>query len=273
MSAQIATLLERARTADGGFGAQPGGSAEPEPTAMAVLALDDARARAWLTRHQDPDGAWRIGGRIDTDSATALAALAVDSARARQRALDHLVATPARPIIPGPEVVLDPSVRGWGWTPTTVAWVEPTARALLALRLHRPSATAAIADAVAYLADRACIGGGWNYGNKIVLDVTLDPYLHPSAMALIGMHGLDSPTAELGLGALKRLSVTEPGGLSLATALAALRLWDVERDLQATVRARLQQRIEISQLLGDTVALAWAMIATTDRLEQLRVKP
>ena len=120
---------------------------------------------------------------------------------------------------------MDPTFRGWSWTPFTFGWIEPTSRALLALQVLRPSATAEIEDAVKLLADRSCVGGGWNYGNREVWEKELEPYAQTTAIALIGLQGAGDPKVVAdGYAVLRRLWPVENGGMSLGVALLALRL-------------------------------------------------
>ena len=131
-----------------------------------------AWTRRVLARAQRGDGSFGLtAGPVESDSATGLAALALPPGPERESALDHVVTTPARKVPAYSVVPHDPSLAGWGWASGTAGWVEPTARALLALRLLRPQAMGAIEDAVAFLADRESVDGGWNYGNRFVYEV------------------------------------------------------------------------------------------------------
>jgi len=267
---RAAARLHAIRIAEG-FGPSAGLAAEPEPTALAALALDDADARAWLEEHQRADGGFDLlaGRRVTNDAATALAALALPAGGARERALDHLVSHRAQATSASPEVPHDPDTRGWGWTPDTFGWVEPTSRAVLALQLLRPSATAEIQDGLAVLADRECPGGGWNYGNGIVYDTPLPPYAQTTASALIGLQGALPDLHERGMTALATLwSEERAGGLSLAVSLAAFRLGG--RPETSAVEQALSDELERTDLLGDVVALAWTALAAGPGLEHLR---
>jgi hypothetical protein len=167
------------------------------------------------------------------------------------------------------EVPHDPNTRGWGWTPDTFGWVEPTSRAVLALQLLRPSAEAEIEDGLAVLADRECPGGGWNYGNGIVYDTPLPPYAQTTASALIGLQGALPDLHERGMTTLAALwSEERTGGLSLAVSLAAFRLGG--RPETSAVEQALSDELERTDLLGDVVALAWTALAAGPGLEQLR---
>ena len=252
------------------FGTTPGAPAEAEPTALAAIALGDAGAVAWLEGHQHADGGFGLrSGIVRSDASTALAAIALPAGEARERALDHVVANRAVRVADSPEIPHDASTRGWGWTPDTFGWVEPTARALLALRLLRPDAVADVRDGLAVLADRECVGGGWNYGNRVVLGEDLPPYVQTTAIALIGAQGVLSEQRDRALAYLGRAWSDEPGGLSLALTLAAFRLLGAG-DAEA-VETRLGREFGAHAFLGDVVATAWAVIATGAALDRLRV--
>jgi Prenyltransferase and squalene oxidase repeat len=266
---RLSDALARARAGEA-FGPRPGSPAEAEPTALAAIALEDAAAVAWLEGHQHPDGGFGLrSGIVRSDASTSVAAIALPDGDARERALDHLVANRAVKVHWNADTPHDPSTRGWGWTPDTFGWVEPTARALLALRLGRPEATAQIADGLAVLADRECVGGGWNYGNRDVLGFDLPPYVQTTAIALVGAQGELTEQRDRALAYLTSAWPTEPGGLSLALTLAAFRLLDV--DAADAVEARLAREFETHAFLGDVVSTAWAVIASGPALERLRV--
>jgi hypothetical protein len=268
MVTDAAGLLRRTRNRDGGFGARGGQPSEPEPTALAALALDDDDARAWLVERQGSDGSYsiRVGPYVN-DSATALGALALGPGPERERALDHVEAGRARRVASTDAIPIDPTVVGWGWAGRTASWVEPTARALWALREHRPSSPA-VADAVALLRDRECVGGGWNYGNRIVLDEELVPFAQTTAVALVALRDLDAQLEARGVETLRRLwRLESAGGLTLATAVAAFRVHG--EGTEAAAASDLLRRLVVeTELLGDVTALAWAALATSDRLRE-----
>lgn len=269
---RAAEALDRARTGDG-FGPMPGAEPEPEPTALAALALDDDRARAWLGRAQRDDGSFGVwAGPFDNDSPTALAALALPAGTARERALDHVVSNPARQVPADRIAPHDPNLTGWGWADGTAGWVEPTARTLLALRRLRPNATGTIAQAASFLADRECVDGGWNYGNRIVYGLALPPFGQPTAVGLVGLHGMhvagsDGDVVSRGVAALRRLWPVERGPLTLGTALAAFRLLDLaDAD---DVADELERSIDAQRT--DVIALGWIALASGPGLSHLAV--
>jgi len=133
-------LVASLRNADGGFGVRRGQPSEAEPTALAVLALDDARARTWLAEHQRDDGSFSIDvGPYVNDSVTGLGALALGPGAERERALDYLESSQAFRVESTAAIPIDEAAVGWAWARGTASWVEPTARALWALRVLRPS--------------------------------------------------------------------------------------------------------------------------------------
>ncbi len=266
----FAARVSAARNDDGGFGPRPSVPSEPEPTALAAIALDDADARAWLLAHQADDGSVPFDAAVVVnDSSTPLAAIAFAPGTARDRALDHVVASLARSTPSTAAVPHDESVHGWAWTEGTFGWVEPTSRALMALRLLRPSVPA-IADGVGMLRDRESVGGGWNYGNREVYGQDLPPYAQTTAVALLALQGADDEMEARGVTALRRLWPAErEGGLSLAQATSALRLHG-DRDADRAARA-LADLFERTGLRDDVVALAWGAIATGPGLSMLKV--
>jgi hypothetical protein len=164
-------------------------------------------------------------------------------------------------------------VRGWSWTPFTFGWIEPTSRALLALQVLRPSATAEIEDAVKLLADRACVGGGWNYGNREVWEKELEPFAQTTALALIGLQGAGEPQVVAdGYATLRKLWPVEDGGMSLGLSLLALRFApDGTDEERAEIEAALAASFDATQFLDDNVALAWATIAAGVSLAAITV--
>jgi hypothetical protein len=270
---KVAHLLEAARSADGGFGPRAGLPSEPEPTALAAIALDDARARDWLTAAQVSDGSVRlVVGDVTNDSATSLAAIALEG-DPRAHALDYLERARAAHLSSSPQVPFDPAFPGWAWTRGAFGWVEPTARATLALRMLRPLATEAIADGAGMLTDRACIGGGWNYGNRIVLGEDLTPYAQTTALGVLALQRWGDGTEwHRGLGALHRLWREErEGSLSVPIAAAALRASGDDDWVPAAAAIGDHLAAGDGYFERDVVALAWAAIATGAAIDRMTV--
>jgi hypothetical protein len=266
MSVDGARLLAPFRNLDGGFGVGVGQDSEVEPTALAAIALDDDDARAWLAERQREDGSFATeAGPYVNDSGTGLAALALEPGTERERAIDHVESTRASRVVSTDAVPLDTSAVGWGWARGTASWVEPTARALWALRVTRPLSPR-IGDAVAVLRDRECVGGGWNYGNRVVLAEELPPFAQTTAIALIALWRRDLDLEARGLEALRRLwRVESAGGLTLATTLTAFRIHGDGTESRR-VRSRLERLVSGTELLGNGIAVAWAALAVSDHV-------
>jgi hypothetical protein len=261
-------VLQERRNADGGFGPVAGAPSEPEATALVAIAADDDEAVAWLEAAQDADGAVGIlAGSVFRD-VTAVAAMVMRSPAATSGAIAHVVASPARSEPSSPALPHDGSLHGWSWTEDAFGWTEPTAWAVLALRRFGEEGPA-LEDGVGVLRDRECVGGGWNYGNRIVLDEALDPYVETTAVACLALAGLDEPVLDRGLAWLEASWRDEEAGLlSLAIAAAALRR--PRPDAAAEARDVLTRRLGAAAD-EDTVALAWAAIALGEGLDRLEV--
>ena len=86
---------------------------------------------------------------------------------------------------------LNPALQGWSWVLGTASWVEPTAYAVLALKSNGMQADERVKMGQEFLFDRACYEGGWNYGNKEVLAVKLDPMPTNTCFALLALQDAD----------------------------------------------------------------------------------
>lgn len=83
----------------------------------------------------------------------------------------------------------DVHLRGWPWVVGTHSWVEPTALALLALRLTDRGDSPRAREAASLLVNRLLPEGGCNYGNTIVFGQALRPHLQPSGLTLLALGG------------------------------------------------------------------------------------
>jgi len=304
--AELAHALAGRRAPDGGFAALPDGPADTESTALAALAtqaappasaLGGARASLdWLLVRQRPDGAFPHTDAVPEPSwATAWAALALARGEAGAeplvRAAHWLVAREGRR--PGlvaralgrltgqhARLEQDRTLRGWPWHAAAASWVEPTAAALLALRTLAGEAPVSgarerIAEGERLLWDRACVGGGWNYGNRRVLGEALAPFPDTTALALLALQG--SARAEAlaeSRAALAALLDERASSLALALGALAFELHAGEaealrsqgaeaprsRDAEA-LRARLAARIEAAGPPAETRSLAFTLLA------------
>jgi hypothetical protein len=291
--------LVASQNRDGGWGAQEGRASSTEITALATLALgrlDTPAARAtathglrWLAARQHDDGGWPVSARVDESSwATALAVLALDAlgrepARA-VRGARWLVRRMPRTLgmassllhrfVPGSLAVrLNPDLKGWAWTADAASFVEPTCYVLLALkRLRRQLQGAAVAERIdeaeRMVYDRMCRDGGWNYGNSTVLEAELWPYADVTALALLALadHG-GCEANQRSLRALRGMLQHVDSGLSVAWATLCFSAYGQD---PAPWRGRLVERYARTAFLGETKAVALALLALTGGEEVFR---
>lgn len=225
------------------------------------------RGLDWLRARQRPDGAWPMSDQVpDPSWMSSLAVLALDAPRdvAALSSTGPAHARNAAPADPaavrGAEWLLgqrsgrlpwlmrawfrlfpssaatdqDMELVGWPWAPGTTAWVEPTAWALLAVRrlrsrLPEDAVAFRIGQAELMLADRMCVGGGWNYGNRIVMGSEIPPYPDTTALALMALRdaadpGRNAALIEPGFERLREMLLETRSILVLALATMALRL-------------------------------------------------
>jgi hypothetical protein len=281
-------VLISLQSEDGGYGAYPGRESRTESTALAALALgrsDEpgavepaAAALEWIASTQLAHGPWSLAPGFDEPHwSTSLAVMAM-TAGANTGAADNgarwLIAEEGQGSVwwvrallrlfpQRKSVDLDPDLIGWPWASGTFSWVEPTSYAILALKRLRgavtyPRLAARVEEGDRLLVDRACVGGGWNYGNSRVFDEDLWPYPDTTAVALLALGDReDLPQVGEGLDALPGMLAENDSILALA--LGALALGAHDRDA-AEWRERLASKLE-SWDGGEIRALAWAALA------------
>lgn len=248
----LATRLSALRSAqnpDGGWGFFPKRRSWLEPTAYATLALhgDPAADRAWtlLKSWQGSDGSWRPSADVqishwDTALCVTLAAVRGEFDEPFRKGVEWLLNTA------GVESSLvnriasrvglldaerDLSLKGWPWKPGTSSWVEPTAHALVALKkasakVSNPDLRNRVQMGEAQLLDIRCRDGGWNYGNRTVLEVELPSYPETTALALLGLQG--HPGIGDAVEAAGRMLRGSPSPMARAWLNIALRLHGAE---------------------------------------------
>jgi hypothetical protein len=299
MTRSGAQHLVTSQNGDGGWAAHAGRASSTEITALATLALgrldtpvarsSAARGLRWLAARQHDDGGWPVSTRVEDASwAAALAVLALDGlrhepahgVRGARWLLRRAPRTPGVAVsllhrfAPSTLAVrLNPDLKGWAWTADASSFVEPTCYAVLALkrlRRHLPGSTVdeRIDEAERLVYDRMCRGGGWNYGNSTVLDAELWPYADVTALALLTL--ADYPRREANqqsLRALRGMLEHVDSGLSLAWAALCFAAYGED---PAPWRRRLVQRYARTAFLGETKAVALALLAMTDGAEVFR---
>lgn len=287
-------LLRNAQNANGGWGFHPGTDSRVEATCWSLQALscfagpDEQEAIAkglrFLRAAQLPDGSWpstapSAAGESTGCWVTSLACWVL----LRDKSSSHAVAAGLkwlcddwprdstlwgrllRKLFSQRDVApQNDALRGWGWTPRTASWVEPTSFALLVLAQAPQELLPAPAKrrqqlAVALLYDRMCPGGGWNCGNPMVYGVAGDPLVIPTAWALLALRGdARRPERDMSLAWLEQKVVSAHGPASLALAKICLESYGRSWPAGAPDLHDLFPRNEFLQSMPVT---AWACLA------------
>jgi len=272
-SSDLQRWLLKGRNADGGWGYYPGKATRLEPTCWTMLALKGVVPDSDLVRVL---AGWPIRNgllaeRAGGDPNYAFHALGLLVLRAF--GAEH--ASGNRPLLTALEDVkgvrLDSRntrnrqndvMQGWSWVPATFSWVEPTAWALLTLKKYGQRGerdSARIAEAETLLLDRACVRGGWNYGNSNMLGHELHPYVPTTALAVLALQGRDAePAVQRGLEFLEQESVSEPSGFAMGLAAIALRA--MNRSSSAPLE-RLVRQAPMTCTLGNQLGVAVSVYA------------
>jgi hypothetical protein len=256
-------FLRRNQNPDGGWGYFPGKASWLEPTAYAALALhgEPAADRAWklLRSWQMPDGSWQPSASVKVSSWGTSLCVTVAMARNEwdtplQQGIAWLVGSSGvesewlNVLVARLGLVKaerDMSLKAWPWKPGNSGWVEPTAHALVALKLASAKVSSANASNNE-LRDRVRIGeaqllnvrsrdGGWNYGSPAVLGLDLPSYPETTALALLGLQGRDDLGKAFDL-AERQIGET-PSPLARAWLTIAMRLHGMKASDPAGPRA------------------------------------
>jgi hypothetical protein len=294
--------LLRAQNDDGGWGFHPGAESRVEPTCWSLRALTApgpansleeapvADGLRFLTSAQLPDGSWPSTTKQHTGCwVTSLACWVLRDVRDekyRTAITDGLRwvcrdwpkdsswwQRGLRKFSPGREHLKhNDHARGWGWTPGTSSWVEPTAFALLALEGQNaevlPSSTEKrrkLGEELLY--NRMCPGGGWNCGNPEVYGVIGDPLVVPTSCALLALRAHpERPENKESLAWLERAfpNINSPGSFALA------RICLAAYSHKAPVGgASLNDYYARNELLRSIPVAAWIALAVSDSREWL----
>jgi hypothetical protein len=285
--------LRDAQNSDGGWGFHPESQSRVESTCWVVGALAGAaefaepadkervdRGFRFLRSAQLPDGSWpAVSGdatgswvtslaccvlRLDSTATSAIASglrwLCDDWPRDSspwRRFLSKLSSHKA-------VVSTESAARGWGWTPQTSSWVEPTSFAILALEQAGEAVSAPIVSARRDLArsllfDRMCPGGGWNCGNPSVYGVKGNALIVPTSFALIALRsswGSLEISQSLKWLALSIREVQSASSLAVARICFAIHGHTLLEDLPAFADLYAKD-----QFLGNIQTLAWVSLA------------
>ena len=274
---------------DGAWGIRSNGSAYVEPTALAMLALgrpgtdstaSASRAGRWLLATQRADGSWGTSPSTDarswcngyallalvrTRSGLPPASVADALSRGTSSLLDRTTRRPssAEAALVRQSLGIDGSLIGWPWHSDDSSWVFPTSIAMIAAVAlgfadHQP-----VREGAAYLVDRACQNGGWNFGNPYMLGKAFTPNPIDTAVALlalkaVGMH--NHPTALTGLRVIHELVAQTTSPLSLAWGLLGIRAYGQQSPTTVDLLARRQS--EAGHWSGNVAATALSVLAT-----------
>lgn len=258
MRAELLQFLLDHQNPDGSWGYFPAKSGAIEPTAYALMALAQeaeakaafAKGLAFLLARQGPRGGWPVSALDSEESSwvSALAGLSLITCRAPEppirAAVGFVVSSFGKN--PRPWILrvadwmrswdasyVEENLGGWKWNPETANWVEPTAYALLFLKIslkvqpptNRNSLPTMperrireiIREAESLLFQRMCREGGWNYGNARILGEELRPYVLTTALALMALQDqTDRPECRKSLAYLEEAIKGEGSALSLA---------------------------------------------------------
>jgi len=286
----LAVLREK-QNSDGGWGYHEGTQSRGEPTCWALCALSSAPdsrrdspaldiARRYLLANQRSDGSWTASPEMNTGNwVTSLACTVLSHEAEAQGATFAGLAWLCQdyPLDSSPLLRFlrslrresniseqNDSYRGWGWTPRTSSWVEPTAFALLAMQEFQaqrlpPAALRRRELALGLLYDRMCPGGGWNCGNPRVYGVPGEPLVLPTSWALIALRNFpEHECKSLSLAWLEAEipKIKSPGSL----AVASMCLEAYGKKLPA-IKLKLRDCAPESLLEDGTHVLAWVGLA------------
>jgi hypothetical protein len=266
--ALLRAFLARTRNADGGWPYYAGRRSRLEPTCWALLATSEAPG---------PLERWPTSGGLFVDpqvshanfAFNALAALTLaglsNGSHATAAALAATLVEHKGVALPNVEIIRqDSSLQGWAWMDGAFSWIEPTAWCLLALKklapaARVPAAADRIAEAERLMADRACQGGGWNYGNARIYGQHLPAHVPPTAVAVLALQDRPAmPALARALEFLERRASSEASSTALALAWLAL---SVARREAGHLAPALAGRASLAVEFGNVAAAALALYA------------
>jgi hypothetical protein len=271
----INQLKERALS-NGGFASKLHDDYRPDATCWAILALSDdpacqdliRRGRARLAADQLPDGRVCLSrDHPETVWPTSLAVFAWHQSREYEKhqalAVQFLISNTGRhwPKKADSPIANDSNLKGWPWTDNAYSWVEPTALAMIALKLAGYGDQARVQEGTRLLFDRQLPHGGWNFGNTIVFGQELSPMPMTTGIALDALRDeTPSEPIQRSLSYLKSRVTSLDTPLSLGWSLLGLGAWQA-RPQQA--KALIYNSLKSQDRYGayDTCSLALLLVA------------
>jgi hypothetical protein len=238
----VQQLKDRGRP-EGGFSPHPRGRYRADATCWAILALAGdpdnrillSRARSRLAADQLPDG--RVCISPDHPAAAWPTSLAVfawhqspEHRKNQARGAEFLITSSGThfPRAADSATAHDSNIKGWPWIADTHSWAEPTALALMALKIAGYGEHQRVKEATRLLLDRQLPPGGWNYGNTFVFDQELRPMPLSTGIVLNALKDQTPlPTIQRSLTYLQSRVVSLPTPRSLGWGLLGLGAWRV----------------------------------------------
>jgi len=232
--------VDRHRNTDHGWPYYAGNRSRLEPTAWANLAGRDG-GHAFFASCQRPNGLLidplAPHANFASHALALIAAFAVhprDSPVSFENAVAALVREKGIKIPFERQYYQNNHLEGWSWCPYTFSWVEPTAWSLVALKkaaalaaqLRSAALSVRIADGERVLVNRACVHGGWNYGNSNMYGRELRAHVPTTAIALLALQDhRDEPAVRRGFAFLQRNRLAERTGMALALTAVCLSVY------------------------------------------------
>jgi len=209
----------------------------PEPTCYSLLALADTTFSqtdplVWLVGLVNEGGQLYLPNDDSPNWGTSHLIIALSRLdllpEVRLASIDWLLEWKSQYIETTEVVTLDGTLIGWPWISDTFSWVQPTSYAIFALKLAGLREHERVKEAEALLFDRMCRGGGWNFGNPIILDRQIDPSLSETAIALFALQDVPEATGEIdqGLSLLENELPNYPTALALSLGILCLQLYE-----------------------------------------------
>ena len=275
---------------DGGFSPRPRGRYRADATCWAILALSSdpanrdllTRARSRLAADQLPDG--RVCIAPDHPEAFWPTSLAVfawhqspEHRENQTRAADFLIASSGTHF---PRGAHDPSahdsnIKGWPWIADTHSWADPTALAMMALKIAGYGGHQRVEEATRLLLDRQLPQGGWNYGNTVVYDQELRPMPLSTGIVLNALKDQTSlATIQRSLTYLQSRVPSLPTPSSLGWSLLGLGAWSARPGpSQNWIHACLKNQAKYGDY--DTASLSLLIVASKSPggLEEIFLDP
>lgn len=269
-TADVRKALLSSRNTDGGWGYYPGKASRLEPTAWALLALNEPPAPL---KHWRMQGSWRVevAGAPVNYAFQALAGLVLlqhaESAHDASAIARSLLDIKGVSFDRTDSIRQDNSLQAWPWIDDTFSWLEPTALAMLLIKKCRGGLPSAAAERIAVgermLIDRVCAGGGWNYGGSNAFGQDLWPYVPTTAWGVLALQDRpQEPALVRSLSRLRQDAATEPSAQALALAVLALR---VAGTPDPAITAALASEAARAITLHHNVGLAMTIYALEDR--------